>query len=145
MVSPWDRRARSLWTVACSQSESEVTRRRPGNKIKTAGGMAHQYEAPDWTKAKRTARERPSCRSRADTLGLSQALSLARALRFCPVQRLIHLKIRWTSVKNKLQTIATASSSSAMIVYSEITFDLEGFCEIFHLTWECSGVKSARV
>ena len=41
--------------------------------------------------------------------------------------------------------MTTASSSSAMIVYSEVTFDLEGFCEISRLTWECSGVKSVRV
>ena len=32
-----------------------------------------------------------------------------------------------------------------MILYSEVTFDLEGFCEISRLTWECSGVKSVRV
>uniref|UniRef100_A0A8C6U3L7 Obscurin, cytoskeletal calmodulin and titin-interacting RhoGEF b n=1 Tax=Neogobius melanostomus TaxID=47308 RepID=A0A8C6U3L7_9GOBI len=38
------------------------------------------------------------------------------------------------SVKNKLQTISTASFPSAMFVYSEVTFDLKRFCEISRLT-----------
>lgn len=61
-------------------------------------------------------------------------------------------KVQWTSetficiglffsVKNSPQ----ASSTSAMFVLSELTFDLKEVCEISRLTSEFSGVESVHV
>lgn len=41
------------------------------------------------------------------------------------------------SVKNSPKTIIHTSSSSVMFVHSELTIDLERFCEISHLALKC--------